>query len=155
MDPKPVSPEHVAWWFETPGSEPVATNIRPPAGMTGVGTVQAVVTTDPDSGLQHVHIPWQPDPDDIAHLASGGTLWVSCIGGVAPMSVAVQPPETAQAWPGRVIRTGQTGGGRALAVAVELTGRRFPPADGTPVVIVAQGAPGGPDAVPTPGPIVP
>lgn len=39
-----------------------------------------------------VRVPWQLDEIELAHLARGGTLWLSTFGGLPPHSLEVQAP---------------------------------------------------------------
>jgi hypothetical protein len=46
-------------------------------------------------GLVHlaqaeVHVAWQPDEIDLVRLAHGGTIWLTCIGGLPPHLLEVR-----------------------------------------------------------------
>lgn len=42
-----------------------------------------------------VRVAWKPDELDVAHLARGGTIWLSTWGGLPPHMLEVQPPASA------------------------------------------------------------
>lgn len=61
---------------------------------TGTGDVMdlnTVVIASPDEP-RHIRSEWQPSADDLAHLASGGTILLDVFGGgLPPVRVFVQP----------------------------------------------------------------
>ena len=85
--------EHLGYWrdfdlrvaeFSAPGERDVG--IEPALG----------VITQPrepqDLGVACVRVAWKPNEIDLAHLARGGTIWLSTWGGLPPHMLEVQPP---------------------------------------------------------------
>lgn len=58
----------------------------------------AIITRDVEPGTGNVgdgvvvRVPWTLDEIELAHLAAGGTLWLSTWGGLPPHSLEVQEP---------------------------------------------------------------
>lgn len=53
----------------------------------------AIVTDDVTGGFaQAVNVPWVLDEIDLANLARGGTLWLTCLTGLPAHYLHVQPP---------------------------------------------------------------
>lgn len=134
MIPSPVDPGHVAWWFRAPVSEPRAALLTASDHTPDVGAAQAVVSNDADQpGRQLVHIPWRPDPGEIAHLACGGTLWTTTIGVPPATAVSVQPLEGTTYATGATVLgwqriQGAAGSPERTLVTVELpAGAELPP----------------------------
>jgi hypothetical protein len=44
------------------------------------------------SGATVVRVPWTLEPEEVEHLAAGGTLWLSTWGGLPPHMLEVQAP---------------------------------------------------------------
>ena len=60
-----------------------------PEGMEdSVEACEAVI--DDTTGEIQVHVAWQPDEVDLARLAHGGTVWLTCIGGLPPHLLEVR-----------------------------------------------------------------
>lgn len=91
MQPTELTPEHLAYWIsseDTIGTpNPVLYRGEP---GTDVGAVESVITETQAGPV--VRVPWKPDEIDLAHLAKGGTLWVSTWGGLPPHMLEVQEP---------------------------------------------------------------
>lgn len=91
MTPADLTPEHIAYWDSSDDVLGPAT----PVLFTGPGDVTVAdietVVTETARG-QVVRVPWKPDEIELAHLARGGTLWLSCWGGLAPHMLEVQEP---------------------------------------------------------------
>jgi hypothetical protein len=54
--------------------------------------VPALVTVDPDRGTHIIRVPFELDEIEVAHLARGGTLWLSTWGGLPIHMMEVQEP---------------------------------------------------------------
>lgn len=86
--PRPITPADREFWVELHPREHT---------FTGPGEVEpcAALVTDTDapgmSGVKVVRVPWQLDPDEIAALADGGTLWFSSWGHLPIHSIEVAP----------------------------------------------------------------
>jgi len=91
MLPRLVVPADLVYWegfdprpatfaADDPSFEPC------PALLTTVRDEYGVV------GPTVVRVPWMVDEIELAHLASGGTLWLSTWGGLPPHMLEVQPP---------------------------------------------------------------
>lgn len=63
----------------------------PDTEVAGVDAIEADNPLNP--GQVIVHIPWELDEIELMQLATGGTLWFSSIGGLAPHLMHVQPPK--------------------------------------------------------------
>lgn len=90
MRPRPITEADMDYWRSL--------NPRP-AMISGPGEVEAhiepcpAVVTDGDGfGTTVVRVPWQLDEIELAHLAKGGTLWLSTWGGLPIHSLGVQAP---------------------------------------------------------------
>lgn len=79
---------HRAYW----GGVPIT--MKAPPGMDDCADCRAILTTD-DQGQNVVRVAWKPDEIDLAHLANGGTIWLSTWGGLPPHMLEVQPGEGA------------------------------------------------------------
>lgn len=87
-----ITPEMLAYWQHAEGvqeARPIV--MTAPAGLEDVVIPCPTVQTRTDHGLV-VRVPWVLNEIDLAHLAQGGTLWVSVWGGLPPHSVQVQEP---------------------------------------------------------------
>jgi hypothetical protein len=62
-----------------PGIEPAVVIVTQPRGPQ-------------DLGMRCVRVAWKPSEIDLAHLAQGGTIWLSCWGGLPPHMLEVQAP---------------------------------------------------------------
>lgn len=89
MKPRPISDADLAYWADL--------NPRPLI-FTAPGEVEAGVEpcpglwTDGDQFGPVARVAWQLDEIEVAHLAKGGTLWLSCWGGLPIHQIEVQPP---------------------------------------------------------------
>lgn len=83
-----LTADHVAYWAE---QNPVTLVMRAPEGMENCEDCSAIATTD-ESGVTVVRVAWKPDEIDLAHLARGGTIWLSTWGGLPPHMLEVQAP---------------------------------------------------------------
>lgn len=77
----------VAYWSEQKG-EPIV--MKAPPGMVDCSDCAAVLTDS--NGERVVRVAWKPNEIDLVHLAKGGTIWLSCWGGLPPHMVEVQAP---------------------------------------------------------------
>lgn len=85
--------EHLAYWSEFDAK--VCSFTAPEEKAVGIEPATGIVTQprDPqDLGVPCVRVAWKPDEIDLAHLARGGTIWLSCWGGLPPHSLQVQAP---------------------------------------------------------------
>lgn len=89
MRPRPVTDADLRYWREL--------NPRP-ATFSGPGEVDAAiepcpgVVTDGDEFGPVVRVAWELDEIELAHLARGGTLWLSTWGGLPIHMMEVQEP---------------------------------------------------------------
>lgn len=88
MNPVPEIDEGMlAYWSEL---APSVVTFNAPDGMSDCTPCQAVVT---HPGIEAVvRVPWRPDEIELAHLARGGTIWLSTWGGLPPHMLEVQEP---------------------------------------------------------------
>lgn len=86
-----MAQEHLDYWAEFPNQ--VAT-FTAPSDPPGCVPCRAVVTETEEDGRRFnvVRVPWKPDEIELAHLAQGGTIWLSTWGGLPPHSLEVQAP---------------------------------------------------------------
>lgn len=79
-----------AYWSEL---DPVLAEFQPPEGMDSCAPCVALVTK-PSDGTDAfvVRVPWRPDEVELAHLAHGGTVWLSTWGSLPPHMLEVAPP---------------------------------------------------------------
>jgi hypothetical protein len=88
-----LQPEHLAYWRDY--EYRVAIFTGPSEQAVGIEPAVGVVTQprEPaDLGVACVRVAWKPNEIDLAHLARGGTIWLSTWGGLPPHSIEVQPP---------------------------------------------------------------
>lgn len=88
------TPEHLAYWSDFDFQ--VRTFTSPAEIDVGIEPARALVTPPvaaSDLGAPCVRVAWKPNEIDLAHLARGGTLWLSCWGGLPPHYLEVQPPD--------------------------------------------------------------
>lgn len=87
-----ITAEMLAYWENAEGIETAKTVVmHAPAGQEAVVIPCPTVHTTTDHGLV-VRVPWVLFEIDLAHLAQGGTLWLSTWGGLPPHSIEVQEP---------------------------------------------------------------
>jgi hypothetical protein len=85
--------EHVRFWSEYEAH--VAVFTTPDEQAVGIEPALGIITQprEPaDLGAICVRVAWKPDEIDLAHLARGGTIWLSCWGGLPPHYLQVQAP---------------------------------------------------------------
>lgn len=88
-----LKPEHLLYWRDFDARVSVFT--APSERAVGIEPAVGVVTQpkEPaDLGVPCVRVAWKPDEIDLAHLAHGGTIWLSTWGGLPPHMLEVQPP---------------------------------------------------------------
>lgn len=84
---------HRAYWADFTFVERTFT--APEETDAGIEPANAIVTApvdERDLGLAVVRVAWKPNEIDVAHLAQGGTIWLSCWGGLPPHQIEVQGP---------------------------------------------------------------
>lgn len=81
-----ITEAHVAYWQD---QHPQITLMVSPPGEN-CSDCSAIVTRGEDGTV--VRVAWKPDEIDLAHLARGGTIWLSCWGGLPPHMLEVQEP---------------------------------------------------------------
>jgi hypothetical protein len=82
MQPRPTNDMDLEYWSEL-NPQPM-TFTGPGEQEQGVKPCGAIVTDD-QMGNEFgkvARVPWTLDDDEIARLAGGGTLWLSCWGGL-------------------------------------------------------------------------
>lgn len=88
MNPRTITPDDLAYWDELNPTVLVFA-----ADDEYCQPCPAVATDDPTRpGGRVVRVAWQLDEIDLAHLARGGTLWLSTWGGLPMHSLDVQEP---------------------------------------------------------------
>lgn len=87
-----LTAEHLAYWAEQMDAKPIV--MKAPPGLDNCSDCSAVATVNP-VGEHVVRVAWKPDETDLAHLAAGGTVWLSTWGGLPPHMIEVQPAESA------------------------------------------------------------
>lgn len=91
MMPRDITPTDLAYYRELNPTVVVYA-----ADNETVYPVRAIVTKDHDDGFNiAVRVPWTLDEIELANLAQGGTLWLTCFTGLPPHSLHVQPPHKA------------------------------------------------------------
>jgi len=89
MRPRPITEADMTYWGDQ--------NPRPVL-LTGPGEIEARIepcpgiVTDGDEFGSVVRVPWTLDEIELAHLAQGGTLWLSTWGGLPVHMMEVQAP---------------------------------------------------------------
>lgn len=79
---------HLAYWADQFEAWPIV--MKAPPGMDDCGDCEAIATAA--DGRTVIRVAWKPDEIDLAHLARGGTIWLSCWGGLPPHMLEVQEP---------------------------------------------------------------
>jgi hypothetical protein len=84
-----LTPEHQAYWDHAP-----ITIFTAPEDPAGCVPCPGIVTRIIEDGRSFavVRVAWKPDEIEIAHLAKGGTIWLSTWGGLPPHMLEVQAP---------------------------------------------------------------
>lgn len=88
------TPAHLAYWSDF---DCRVTRFGAPEDSVGVEPALAIVTAPvakADLGMV-VRVGWRPNEVDLAHLARGGTIWLSTWGGLPMHRLEVQPPAVA------------------------------------------------------------
>lgn len=88
MNPVVANAEQVAYWTEHDGAAQVPSVIGGPAEAPDVIPCPALIA--PGAGV--VHVAYQLDEIEVAHLARGGTLWLTTWGGLPIHLIEVVPP---------------------------------------------------------------
>jgi hypothetical protein len=84
-----LQPEHLAYWADQLEAAPIT--MKSPAGLEDCNDCSAVLTRN-EHGERVVRVAWKPDEIELAHLARGGTIWLSTWGGLPPHMLEVQEP---------------------------------------------------------------
>ena len=85
--------EHLDYWSDFDAQ--VSTFTAPNEQAVGIEPALGIVTQPQDAldlGVPCVRVAWKPNEIDLAHLARGGTVWLSCWGGLPPHMLEVQGP---------------------------------------------------------------
>ncbi len=80
--------DHLAYWA---GYDAQPIIMKAPPHMGSCADCAAIVTMG-DDGERVIRVAWKPNEIDLAHLARGGTVWLSCWGGLPPHMLEVQEP---------------------------------------------------------------
>lgn len=80
---------HLAYWADQMEASPIV--MRAPEGMDDCADCSAIVTTN-QRRESVVRVAWKPNEIELAHLARGGTIWLSIWGGLPPHMLEVQAP---------------------------------------------------------------
>jgi hypothetical protein len=89
MRPADVRRSDLDYWAD---GDPQTVEFAAPGDLPECEPCRAVVTRPDPRGPSIVRVPWKPDEIDLAHLAKGGTIWLSVWGGLPPHSLEVQEP---------------------------------------------------------------
>ena len=86
-----LTDDHFRYWSDQ------AAFVRPlimrcPDDMPHCSDCQTIATADTPDGQHTIRVAWRPNVEDIANLAQGGTIWLSCVGGLPPHFLEVQAP---------------------------------------------------------------
>ena len=92
MTPRPITDNDLAYWGVDRSRMRIFT--APAEIDAGVEPCAGIVTPSDDDFGQAVRVPWVLDEIELAHLARGGTLWLSTWGGLPMHMLEVQPPTT-------------------------------------------------------------
>lgn len=79
MQPRPVTDEDAVMF------RGVKRVFRCPPEITNCQSIETVAEGE------LVHVPWIPDEIELMHLATGGTIWLTQWGGLAPHIVRIIP----------------------------------------------------------------
>jgi hypothetical protein len=92
MKPRLIEPRDLAYWEDL---NPEVTVFTGPGEVeAGVEPCATVVTDDCIGNTfgRVVRVPWTLDEIELMHLAKGGTLWLSCWGGLPMHMLEVSEP---------------------------------------------------------------
>ncbi len=87
------TPEQLAYWADYAPVQMTFT--APDEQAVGIEPCIGLVTkprTPEDLEVNCVRVGWKPNEIDMANLIAGGTVWLSCWGGLPPHQIEVQPP---------------------------------------------------------------
>lgn len=91
MNPRPIEAKDLNEWQERTGSPAIPHTFTGPGEVEmGIEPCEAVVTHS--EGQVIVRVPWKLDEIEVAHLAKGGTLWLSTWGGLPIHALEVGEP---------------------------------------------------------------
>lgn len=94
MKPRRIIRADLDYWAQDSAEVTVGMFTAPAEIEAGVEPCEGVITAAADEFGQAVRVPWTLDEIDLAHLARGGTLWLSTWGGLPMHQLEVQaPPE--------------------------------------------------------------
>lgn len=85
--------DHIGYWSDFDAK--VATFTAPQEQEVGIEPALGIITQPQDAldlGVPCVRVAWKPSEIDLAHLARGGTIWLSTWGGLPPHMLEVQAP---------------------------------------------------------------
>lgn len=82
---------HLAYWADF---DVRLCRFTAPDDPPGCIPCNAIVTTVNEEGRDFavVRVPWKPNEVEVAHLAKGGTIWLSTWGGLPAHMIEVQEP---------------------------------------------------------------
>jgi hypothetical protein len=89
VKPRLIEPRDLAYWGPL---NPVVTMFSGPGEVEADITPCPSVVTDGDEFGVVVRVLWTLDDIELARLAQGGTLWLSCWGGLPIHMMEVQEP---------------------------------------------------------------
>lgn len=96
MNPVPPTAAEVAMWAERDGNIPAFAVIGGPEEAPDVIPCPALVGSAldlmPDVAVPVAHVAYKLDEIELAHLAQGGTLWLTTWGGLPIHLLEVAPP---------------------------------------------------------------
>lgn len=101
MRPVEATPEQIAWWRARDGVEVLPAIIGGPDEAPDVIPCPALISAviveregqEPAVGAVH-HVAYKLDEIELAHLAQGGTLWLTTWGGLPIHHLEVQERES-------------------------------------------------------------
>lgn len=88
-----LTADQLAYWSDYDCR--VSTFTAPEEQQVGIEPAVGIITQprEPaDLGMPCVRVAWKPDEIELAHLARGGTIWLSTWGGLPPHMLEVQEP---------------------------------------------------------------
>lgn len=94
MNTRPVTNDDIVWLRELEGVDHATKQIfgAPRDHEDDVSPCETVVTQSDTEQYVRVWVPWKLDEIELAHLARGGTIWLSTMGGLPPHFLTVQEP---------------------------------------------------------------
>lgn len=91
MNPRPTTDADLAYWFDRGDRDSSAVVIGGPPNEPDCIPCPALVALENDT-RQVVRVPYELDEIELAHLARGGTLWLTTWGGLPIHMLEVQEP---------------------------------------------------------------